>query len=185
MPSLTADWIALRVFCRSMVLFIWRPMTDAQILSIVSRWQAKFNGLLVVSSNQEYSLARKIWNGMVDKRPALIARCTSSEDVKSAIRLARTEGLHVSVRGGGHGVAGAAVCQGGLMIDLSPMKNVVVDPAQRELIAEPGVLWGELDRAAESHGSSHHRWPGLAYGHSGPDSWRRSGLSHGKARGCL
>jgi FAD/FMN-containing dehydrogenase len=127
-------------------------MTDAQILSLVSKWQPKFGGPLLVSSSEEYPAARQIWNGMVDKRPALIARCTSPDDVKAAISLARTEGFRVSVRGGGHGVAGTAVCQDGLMIDLSPMKKVVVDPARREAIAEPGVLWGEFDRAAESHG---------------------------------
>jgi FAD/FMN-containing dehydrogenase len=127
-------------------------MTDAQILSLVSKWQPAFGGPLLVSSSEEYSAARQIWNGMVDKRPALIARCTSPQDVKAAITLARTEGFHVSVRGGGHGIAGTAVCQDGLMIDLSPMKKVVVDPTQREAIAQPGVLWGEFDRAAESHG---------------------------------
>jgi FAD/FMN-containing dehydrogenase len=89
---------------------------------------------------------------MIDRQPALIARCTSPQDVISATRLARAEGLHVSVRGGGHGVAGTAVCQDGLMIDLSPMKKIAVDPARREAVAEPGVLWGEFDRATESHG---------------------------------
>lgn len=96
---------------RSMVPFIWRPMTDAQILSLVSKWQPRFGGPLLVSSSEEYPAARQIWNGMVDKRPALIARCTSPDDVKAAISLARTEGFRVSVRGGGHGVAGTAVCQ--------------------------------------------------------------------------
>ena len=70
----------------------------------------------------------------------------------SAIKLARAEALHVSVRGGGHGVAGTAVCQDGLMIDLAPMKKINVDPARRQAVAEPGILWGEFDRATESHG---------------------------------
>jgi FAD/FMN-containing dehydrogenase len=127
-------------------------VTEAQILSLVSAWQPHFRGLLLAPSHEDYSAARRIWNGMIDRKPALIARCTSPEDVVSAIKLARTEGLHVSVRGGGHGVAGTAVCQNGLMIDLSPMKKVAVNPARREAVAEPGVLWGEFDRATEGHG---------------------------------
>jgi FAD/FMN-containing dehydrogenase len=127
-------------------------MTNAQILSLVSKWQPQFSGSLLAPSSEEFSTARLVWNGMIDRQPALIARCTSSQDVVSAIKLARAEGLHVSVRGGGHGVSGSAVCQDGLMIDLSPMKKVAVDPTQREAVAEPGVLWGEFDRAAESHG---------------------------------
>ncbi len=127
-------------------------MTDAQILAIVKTWQPSFSGPLLAPGSEEFSSARLIWNGMIDRRPALIARCTSAGDVSAAIKLARAEGLHVSVRGGGHGVAGSAVCQDGLMVDLSPMKTVVVDPIRREAVAGPGVLWGEFDRAAESHG---------------------------------
>jgi FAD/FMN-containing dehydrogenase len=89
---------------------------------------------------------------MIDRKPSLIARCTSAEDVRAAVKLARTEQLRVSVRGGGHNVAGTAVCDGGLMIDLSPMKEIEVDAKQREAIASPGVLWGEFDRATQAHG---------------------------------
>jgi FAD/FMN-containing dehydrogenase len=127
-------------------------MTDTQILSLISAWQPHFSSLLLAPSHSEFSAARRIWNGMIDRQPALIARCTSPQEVMSAIKLARNEGLHVSVRGGGHGVAGSAVCQDGLMIDLSPMKMVAVDPARREAVAAPGVLWGEFDRATEIHG---------------------------------
>jgi len=127
-------------------------MTSAQILSIVSEWQPQFSGQLLSSTSEGFLAARLIWNGMIDRHPALIARCTSPQDVQTAVKLARAEGLHISVRGGGHGVAGTAVCQDGLMIDLSPMKRIVVNPEKREALAEPGVLWGEFDRAAESHG---------------------------------
>src|SRR6185312_4258796 len=97
---------ALFVFGITWVSQSVEPMTDTQVLSLIARWQPHFNGLLLASSHEEYSAARRIWNGMIDRQPALIARCTSPRDVISAIRLARDEGLHVSVRGGGHGVAG-------------------------------------------------------------------------------
>jgi FAD/FMN-containing dehydrogenase len=119
--------------------------------SLVDHWQDRFAGPLLALDHPDYNTARRIWNGMIERNPALIARCKSPADVASAIQLARAEGLPISVRGGGHGVAGTAVCEGGLMIDLSLMKEIGVDPNSRELIAGPGVLWGELDRAAEAH----------------------------------
>jgi FAD/FMN-containing dehydrogenase len=126
-------------------------MTNAEILSLISTWQPHFDGSLLAPAHEEFSAARRIWNGMIDRQPCLIARCTSPQDVKSALNLARTEGLQVSVRGGGHGVAGTAVCEDALMIDLSPMKVIAVDPVRREALAGPGVLWGEFDRATEAH----------------------------------
>ena len=119
--------------------------------SLVNHWQNRFEGPLLALDHPDYNAARRIWNGMIERSPALIARCKSPADVASAMQLARAEGLPISVRGGGHGVAGNAVCEGGLMIDLSQMKDIVVDPNKRELVAAPGVLWGELDRAAEAH----------------------------------
>jgi len=99
-----------------------------------------------------YEQHRRVWNGMIDRRPSAIARCSSPADVRQAVKLARTEQVPVSVRGGGHNVAGTAVCEGGVMIDLSPMKNIRVDPAAREVIAGPGLLWGEFDAATQAHG---------------------------------
>ena len=96
--------------------------------SIVDRWQHSFNGPLLAPSHNDYNAARQIWNGMIDRSPALIARCTTSADVATAIRLAQSEHLPVSVRGGGHGVAGNAICQNGLVIDLTPMREISVDP---------------------------------------------------------
>ena len=106
----------------------------------------------IEESHEAYEGARRVWNGMVDRRPSLIARCSSAEEVRAAVRFARSEGLQVSVRGGGHSVAGNAVCEGGVMIDLSLMKQIVVDPDARIAIASPGLLWGEFDAATQAHG---------------------------------
>ena len=99
-----------------------------------------------------YNDARQIWNGMIDRKPAMIARCATTHDVAAAVRVARERDLLVSVRGGGHNVAGTAVCNEGLMIDLSPMKSIEVDPSERIAVAQPGLLWGEFDRATTAFG---------------------------------
>src|SRR5207244_10038738 len=88
-------------------------------------------GELVLPGEAAYDEARSVWNGMIDRRPALIARCTGTSDVIAAVGFARSEGLTVAVRGGGHNVAGNATCDGGLVIDLSPMKGIRVDPEAR------------------------------------------------------
>src|ERR671939_1027099 len=90
-----------------------------------------------------YDAARAVHNGLVDKRPALIVRCRSAADVAGAVQLARRAGLEVSVRGGGHNVAGRAVTDGGLMIDLAEMRQIDVDPAARTATAGGGATWGE------------------------------------------
>lgn len=99
-----------------------------------------------------YDEARSIFNGMIDRRPAFIARCKNAEDVAKAIRFARAQDLIISVRGGDHSTAGSAVCEGGLMIDLSPMKSIRIDVASRTARVEPGVRWKEFDEAAQAHG---------------------------------
>jgi FAD/FMN-containing dehydrogenase len=99
-----------------------------------------------------YEEARRIWNGAIDRRPALIAQCGSAADVVDALQVARERSLEVAVRGGGHGVAGWAVCDDGLVIDLSPMRGIDVDPNTRTARAGGGVLWGELDEATQAHG---------------------------------
>lgn len=100
----------------------------------------------------DYDDARRIHNGLIDKRPALIARCRSTADVVAAVGRARAVGLEISVRGGGHNVAGRAVTAGGLMIDLSPMKDIVVDTRARTARAQPGLTWGEFNTATAAHG---------------------------------
>ncbi len=109
-------------------------------------------GELVGPGDADYDEARSVWNGMIDRRPALIARCTGPGDVIAAIRFARSEGLAVAVRGGGHNVAGNATCDNGLVIDLSPMKGVRVDAEARTVRAQGGLTWGELDTETQSFG---------------------------------
>jgi FAD/FMN-containing dehydrogenase len=109
-------------------------------------------GLLLRPGDGGYDEARKVWNGMIDRRPALIARCAGVADVIAAVRFARTYELLVSVRGGGHNITGNAVCEGGLMIDLSPMKSVRVDPVKRAARAEAGLTWGEYNRETQAFG---------------------------------
>jgi FAD/FMN-containing dehydrogenase len=121
-------------------------------IGLASQWQRQFEGRLITPADDAYETSRRIWNGIIDNRPTLIARCVSPADVRAAVKLARAEQMPVSVRGGGHGVAGTAVCDGGLMIDLSSMKDIRVDPVSRQAIAAPGVLWGEFDRATQAKG---------------------------------
>jgi FAD/FMN-containing dehydrogenase len=112
----------------------------------------ELHGELILAGDSAYEEARSVWNGMIDRRPALIARCADSNDVIAAIRFARSEGLTVAVRGGGHNVAGNATCDGGLVIDLSPMKSVTVDARARTARAQGGLTWGELDKETQAFG---------------------------------
>ena len=114
--------------------------------------RARFRGALLRPGEEGYDEARRVWNGAIDRRPALIARCAGADDVVEAVRFAREQDLPVSVRGGGHAVAGHAVCDDGVMIDLSLMRSVRVDPQARTARAAGGVLWGELDRATQAAG---------------------------------
>ncbi len=109
-------------------------------------------GELLVPASVGYDAGRRIWNGAIDRRPAGIARCAGVADVLAAVRYARERDLVVAVRSGGHGVGGHALCDGGLVIDLSPMRGIRVDPAARTARAEAGVLWGELDRETQHFG---------------------------------
>src|SRR4051794_27932789 len=104
-----------------------------------------FSGEVLHPHDADYDIARTLHNGMIDKRPALIARCSGTADVVDAVNAAREAGLEVSVRGGGHNIAGKAVTEGGLMIDLSRMKGIHVDPVARTVRAQGGVTVGELD----------------------------------------
>jgi hypothetical protein len=109
-------------------------------------------GPLLRPGDPGYDAARKIDNAMIDRHPALIARCAGAADVISAVRFARERDVVVSVRAGGHNVAGNAVCEGGLVIDVSPMKGIRVDPAARTAQAQAGVTWGELDAETQAFG---------------------------------
>jgi FAD/FMN-containing dehydrogenase len=107
---------------------------------------------LIRPDDPRYDDARRVWNGMIDHRPAVIAQVESTDDVVAAIALARSEGLPVSIRGGGHNVAGLAVGDGALMVDLAAMARVAVDPARRRATVGAGARWGALDAAAQAHG---------------------------------
>ena len=111
-----------------------------------------FTGQLLQPADAGYDAARRVHNGLIDKRPALIARCQGVADVADAVKLARTLNLEVAVRGGGHNVAGRATVDNGLMIDLAPMKGIHVDPGARTARAQGGVLWKELNRDTQVHG---------------------------------
>ena len=114
--------------------------------------RAGLRGALLQPGDPGYDAARHVWNGSIDRKPALIARCTGAADVIAAVAFARANGLLVSVRGGGHNVTGNAVCDGGLMIDLSPMKGIRVDPVARTVRAQGGVTWGDLDHETQAFG---------------------------------
>jgi FAD binding domain-containing protein/berberine-like enzyme len=120
--------------------------------SLIAKFGARLRGALLRPSDAGYDAARQVWNGMVDKRPALIARCAAAGDVLECVRFAREHDVHVSVRGGGHNYAGKSVCEDGLMIDLSPMKGIRVDPARRTARAQAGLRLGEFDRETQAFG---------------------------------
>ena len=115
-------------------------------------FQNDFRGTLVLPADQHYETARKVFNGMIDRRPSIIAKCHTVDDVKRAVRFGRDAELMVAVRGGGHGIPGHATCDGGLVIDLSGMKGIRVDPAGRTVRADAGLTWGEFDAATQEHG---------------------------------
>ena len=113
---------------------------------------SKLDGQLIRPGDASYEVARCVWNGMIDRRPLAIARCACEADVVAVIRFAAQRELPVSVRGGGHNVAGNAVCDDGLVIDLTPMKEIQVDPERRSARASGGVVWGEFDEATQRFG---------------------------------
>jgi FAD/FMN-containing dehydrogenase len=112
----------------------------------------RFRGDVIAPDDVGYDDARRIWNGNVDRRPRLIARCTGTADVAAAVRFARERDLEIAVRGGGHNVAGTAVCDDGIVIDLSAMRAVTVDPIERTALVEGGALWGDVDHETQAHG---------------------------------
>jgi FAD/FMN-containing dehydrogenase len=119
---------------------------------VIEKFASGLRGGLVRPSDPNYDVTRRVWNGMVDKRPALIARCAGTADVVDCVRVAREHDLLVSVRGGGHNYAGKSVCDGGLMIDLSPMKGIRVDPVRRTARAQAGLRLGEFDHETQAFG---------------------------------
>jgi FAD/FMN-containing dehydrogenase len=126
---------------------------DASISSADAESLRKsFRGEVLLPDDAGYESARAVWNAMIDRRPAIIARCKGAADVMDAVRFARARNLPVSIRGGGHNVAGHAVCDGGMMIDLSQMRAVTIDPIARRAWVEGGATWGDLDRESQAYG---------------------------------
>ncbi len=115
-------------------------------------FEAAVRGEVLQADRPGYDRARVLYNAMIDKRPALIVCCQDREDVLHALEFAHTHELLVAVRGGGHNVAGKALCDGGMVIDLSSMRRLEVDPANRTVRAGPGLTWAEFDRATQEHG---------------------------------
>jgi hypothetical protein len=125
-----------------------KPLDEVAIRELA----VSLRGELVRSEDDGYDKARAVFNGMVDRRPALIVRCAGVADVVRGVELARSHNLPLSIRGGGHSVAGKAVCDGGLMLDLSPMKGIRVDPARRTAEAQAGLTLGEFDHETQEFG---------------------------------
>src|SRR5215217_9574594 len=127
-------------------------MTENDLIAAHQTWAEPCDARLITPSDETYERDRRVWNGMIDRRPAGVLRCASANDVRAGLHLARAAGLRVSLRGGGHNVAGNAVCDGGLMIDLSAMKAVRVDAAAKRAWVEPGATLAEVDKETQSFG---------------------------------
>jgi FAD/FMN-containing dehydrogenase len=136
-----------------------------------------FRGQLITAEHADYDAARAVWNGAVDRRPGLIARCTGTADISAAVRSARDHDLEIAVRGGGHNVAGTAVCDDGIVIDLSAMRSVLVDAADRTARVQGGALWCDVDHETQAHGLA---TTGGIVGHTGV-----AGLTLGGGMGFL
>src|SRR5215471_15278598 len=120
--------------------------------SAVQQLRTALRGALVRPGDPDYAAARQVWNGAVNRHPALIAYCAGVTDVLTCVRFAREQNLRTAVRSGGHHAAGIALCDSGLVIDLSRLKSIRVDPAARTATAQAGVRWGELDRETQAFG---------------------------------
>src|SRR5919106_1716868 len=129
-------------------------MTTAAALDAerVDSFNRSLSGMVLQPGDERYEKARLVHNGLIDRRPALIARCRGAGDVAAAVRFARETGLEISVRGGGHNIAGRSVADGVLMIDLAEMKGMYVDPEARTIRAQGGIIWSEFNREAAVHG---------------------------------
>ena len=124
------------------------PLDDETVAEL----KQSFRGELVRPADPDYDDVRKVWNGLIDKRPALIARCSGTADVMAAVHFARERGLPLAVRGGGHNVAGHALCDDGLVVDLSPMRAVRVDPVNRTVQVQGGATLGDIDHETQAFG---------------------------------
>jgi FAD/FMN-containing dehydrogenase len=127
-------------------------MTTVLGTATVQELRESIGGAVLVPGDAGYETARAVWNGMIDKHPALVVRCTGTADVLASVQFARSQDLEVAVRGGGHSLPGFSVSDGGMVIDLSPMKGVRVDPVAQRAVAQPGVTWAEFDHETQAFG---------------------------------
>ncbi|MCW5977527.1 MAG: FAD-binding oxidoreductase [Bryobacteraceae bacterium] len=127
-------------------------MTPALGVSTVKELEGALRGRILLRSSDGYDQSRQVWNGMIDKRPLAIVKVAGVADIQATVKFAQERGLPVAIRGGGHNVAGSAVCDDGLVIDLALMKSIRVDPHARRARAEGGVLWGEYDHQTQAFG---------------------------------
>src|SRR4051812_18647136 len=127
-------------------------MTTVLDHGLVTDLTDRVSGSVVRPDDHDYNAVRSVHNGLIDRKPALIVRARAAADVVAALEFARGTGLEVSVRGGGHNVAGRAVSDGGVMIDLAEMGQIAIDPEEATATAEGGVVWAELNDAAAAHG---------------------------------
>ena len=118
----------------------------------IERLRSQLRGAVLGQPDSGYEETRRVWNGMIDRQPLLIARCLGLADVVETVRFAREHDLPLTIRGGGHGVSGKAVMDGAVMADLSPMKHVHVDPVRQRAVAQAGLTWGEFDRRTQDYG---------------------------------
>jgi hypothetical protein len=118
----------------------------------ITEFRGQFRGTVIEPTDAGYDEARKVYNAMIDRRPRLIARCTDAADVMTAVRMAKANGLRVSIRGGGHNAAGLGVCDDGMVIDLAPINYVRVDPASRTVLVGAGCKWSDVDHATHAFG---------------------------------
>ncbi len=118
----------------------------------LDKFKSAFEGTVLTEIDNGYEEARIVWNGMIDRKPALIAQCSNTSDIQTALAFAREHNLLLSIKGGGHHVAGSAVQDQALMIDLSEMKGIDLDLENNTVKAQPGVTWGELDAKTQEHG---------------------------------
>jgi len=144
----------------------------------VAALRSKLQGSVALPGEDGYDAARTIWNAMVDRRPGLVVRCLGADDVINSVRLARNERLLVAVRAGGHNIAGNAVCDGGLLIDLSLMKSVRVDPTSLTARVEPGATLADFDREAQTFGLATPLWHQFHDRSGRPDAGRRLWLDY-------
>ena len=129
-----------------------RASSEADLEEAIAALRASLAGELIQPGDDGYDRARLIWNGMFDKKPALIAQCSGTADVIDAVNFARENGILMAVRSGGHNSAGSGSCDGGILIDLSGMIAVHVDPKSRRARVQGGATWGDFDREAQVHG---------------------------------